>query len=86
MSELEKMVLETLSFYRPMAIESLILSLDKDIVDSMPDLDMEDLHVVLKDLRKQKKVFLIKKDSKTYYQRRFPPISLWRRLRSLISK
>ncbi|MCK5884072.1 MAG: hypothetical protein KAG61_10300 [Bacteriovoracaceae bacterium] len=78
MTVLEEMTLETLSFYKPMTIESLVLSLDREIIDSMPGLDMSDLKDILTKLKKEKKVVLIKKNSKIYYQRKMPSRGLLR--------
>jgi hypothetical protein len=83
--QLRHELLGVLSFMEPMGLEKIYLDLNADFLQNHPELTVEDLLLVLKELEKQKQVTRTQHGDHSTWLRVFPKRkSWWQRLFTLI--
>lgn len=87
-SELEGLVLQTLSFYGPMTLAKVIMSFENEILKKHPQFNQEDLENILQKLRRMGLVRKSKINGQQAWQRIHPPQTwygkFWLKLKTLI--
>lgn len=86
MTDLEKMVLEALSFYEGMTIEKVLMNFDKDKIESLQELEIDNLKELLDKLVSEKRLKKYKKDGRFFYLRKVPKRGLISRLITFFSR
>jgi hypothetical protein len=81
-----ELVLETLSFFEPMTLESIIMDFDKAKVEKLKEFTKDDLEVVLKHLIKKKKVKKIMINKNPCWIKMQPKKSTLKKLLSFLKK
>ncbi len=84
MSDLRKLILETLSFFSPMTQEELLLGFDRATVEAHPELTMELLQQELLLLVKEGKLKKTKKGRDIAFVRLYPKRSWLRQILSFL--
>ncbi|MFA6237827.1 MAG: hypothetical protein WC635_10905 [Bacteriovorax sp.] len=79
-SELENLVLITLSYFEPMTFSKIILDFDSEEIKNFPDFDNVKLQEMLSSLEKKKLIKRVKIDKETGWIRVLPKRSWWKRL------
>ncbi|WP_372654876.1 hypothetical protein [Halobacteriovorax sp.] len=78
--ELEKKLLETLSFFNPMTLEQIYLDFDEDYLLENPSYTYDDLIECLSSLEKQRKIKSSGKDKSKTWIREYPKKTLLSRM------
>jgi hypothetical protein len=77
---------QTLSFFEPMNKEMIYIDLNADYVKDNNSITIEEVDNALDQLKKQKKIKIVKIDGHSYWQRIYPKKSLYKRLLNLFRK
>ncbi len=86
MSDLRYILLTTLSFYRPMTREALLLAFDQSVMEANPHLTMEELDKELLLLVKEGQLRVKKVNGEPSYLRVLPRRSWWKRFLLFFSR
>ncbi len=79
-TELEELVLKTLSFYEPMTLAKIILGFENEILKKHPHFNQEDLEQILLKLRRMGLVSRRTIKDQRVWQRTHPPRTWYSRL------
>ena len=78
-TNLENLVLMTLSFFEAMTFSQIILDFDKDLIKEFPDFDKEQLQEILSKLEKKKIIYRVTIDKEIGWIRVHRKRSWWKK-------
>lgn len=79
-TNLEELVLVTLSFFEPMTFSKIILDFDSELIRDFPDFDKEQLQSIINKLESKKLIKRVTIDKEIGWIRVRPKRSWWKRL------
>lgn len=86
MDDLEKIILQTLSFYDALTLEEIILQMDKGIIDLEEVITVEDLEKKLQLLARQRKVKVSGRGKERRWIRKLPKRGIFYKIKSMFGK